>query len=88
MVKKSAAASTFQWALRNWLHVVRLPRSGAGSIELLLEDAVLLPEVVDRCVLLACDPSSHGGHEDLPWVEYGRHPLIVAGSAADRRLST
>ncbi len=31
-VKKSAAASTFQWALRNWLHVVRLPRSGAGSI--------------------------------------------------------
>ena len=29
-VKKSAAAITSQWALRNWLQVVRLPRSGAG----------------------------------------------------------
>ena len=34
--------------------------------ELLLEDSVLLPEILDDCVLLLADPASQGGDEDLP----------------------
>ena len=56
--------------------------------QLLLEDAALLSQVVDRSILLASDPAGHRGDEDLPWVEHGRHPLIVAGSWTDRQLST
>ena len=56
--------------------------------ELLLEDSILLPEVVDDRVLLARDPSGHGGYENLPWMEHCRHPLIVATSKTDRQLPT
>jgi len=32
----------------------------------LLEDSVLLAEIFDDRILLAADPSSQGGDEDLP----------------------
>ena len=62
-------------------------QSKPSATELLLEDTVLFSEVVDHRVLLARDPSGHGGHEDLPWMEHCRHPLIVASPAAVRQLS-
>ena len=55
--------------------------------ELLLENSVLFTEVIDRRVLLAGDPAGHRSDEDLPGVKYGRHPLIVVVSAANRELS-
>ncbi len=63
-------------------------QSEPSSAELLPEDAVLFPEIVDDRVLLARDPSRHRGHEDLPRLEYHRHRAIVVRSAADRQLST
>jgi hypothetical protein len=56
--------------------------------ELLLEDPVLLPEVVDDRVLLTRNPSGHGGYENLPWMEHGCHPPILVRSKPDRQLST
>ena len=97
-MKKSAAARTSQCELRNCFHVVRLARSGAGSIpfraqpeslvpELLLEDSVLLAEKVDDRILLTSDPPGHGSHENLPGLEHRRHLEIVANPTADRQLS-
>ncbi len=48
------------------------------ATELLLEDSVLLAEVLDDRILLAADPASHGGNEDLPGLKDGGHPSIVA----------
>ena len=42
-VKKSLAASTFQWALRKVDHVVRLLRSGDGSIPLRFKTLAIVP---------------------------------------------
>lgn len=56
--------------------------------ELLLEDAVFLSEILDDRILLASNPTGHRGYEDLPWLENGRHPLIVSIPTADRQLST
>jgi len=56
--------------------------------ELLLEDAVFLSEILDDRILLASNPTGHRGYEDLPWLENGRHPLIVAMPTADQQLST
>ncbi len=63
-------------------------QSESSATELLLENAVLFAKIVDGRVLLARDPSSHRGHEDLPWIEHGRHPLIVASPTAVRQLSS
>ncbi len=52
--------------------------SKSSGTELLLENAVLLPEILDDCVLLAANPASQGGNKDLPRLEHGRHPTIVA----------
>ena len=46
-----------------------------------------LPQVFDDRILLASNPSDHGGHEDLPGVEHRCHPTIVARSVLDRKLS-
>jgi hypothetical protein len=65
--------------------IVGEPESSAT--ELLLEDAILLSEILDDCVLMAADPAGKGGNEDLPGLEHRRHPKIVAKSKADRQLS-
>jgi len=63
-------------------------QSEPPSTELLLEDSVLFSEILDDRILLASNPTSHRGYEDLPGLENGRHPLIVATPTADRQLST
>ena len=66
---------------------LRVGQSKSSSTELLLEDAVLFAEIVDDRILLACDPTGHGGYEDLPRLDR-RHPVIVATPTADQQLST
>jgi hypothetical protein len=63
-------------------------QSAPSSTELLLEDSVLLSKIFDDRILLTGDPTGHGGYEDLPGVEYGCHPAIVAKQKTDRQLST
>jgi len=46
--------------------------------ELLSEDSVLLAEIFNDGILLAAQPSGERGHEDLPGLEDGGHPSIVA----------
>ena len=53
-------------------------QSEPSATELLFEDSVLLAEVLDDRILLAADPASHGGNEDLPGLKDGGHPSIVA----------
>ncbi len=55
--------------------------------ELLPEDSVLLPQILDDRILLAAHPSSQGGDEDLPGLEDGGHPSIVARKRSIRKLS-
>jgi hypothetical protein len=59
----------------------------SSATELLLEDSVLLAEVLDGRILLAADPASQGGNEDLPRLKYGGHPSIVARQWSIRQLS-
>ncbi len=54
---------------------------------MLLQDAVLLSEVFDDCVLMAADPAGERSHEDLPGLEDGGHRLIVARKRSVRKLS-
>ena len=63
-------------------------QSKSPTTELLFENAVLFLNVFDDRVLLASDPSGHGGYEDLPWMEDRCHLVIVARSRTDRQLST
>jgi len=65
--------------------IVSQPESSPS--ELLLQDAVLFPKILDDCVLLAARPASERGHEDLPGLEHRRHPEIVAKPRANRQLS-
>ncbi len=67
---------------------LRVGQSKSSSTELLLEDAVLFSKIVDDRILLAGDPTGHGGYEDLPGIEHRCHPSIVARSRTDRQLST
>jgi hypothetical protein len=53
----------------------------------LLEDSVLLAEVLDDRILLAADPASQDGNEDLPGLKDGGHPSIVARQWSIRQLS-
>ncbi len=55
--------------------------------ELLLKDSVLFSEIVDDRILLASNPTSHRGYEDLPGLEDGVHPSIVACGPSIRQLS-
>jgi hypothetical protein len=64
--------------------IVGQPESLAA--ELLPENSVLLSEIFDDGVLLATDPSGEGGHEDLPGLEDGGHPSIVARQRNIRQL--
>ena len=57
------------------------------ATELLLEDTVLFLEIFDDCILMAADPAGHGGNKDLPRLEDGGHPLIVARQRNIRQLS-
>ena len=54
--------------------------------ELLPEDSVLLSEVFDDRILLAADPASQGGNEDLPGLEDGGHRPIVLIPRRNRKL--
>jgi len=62
-------------------------QSESSAPELLLQDAVLFSEILDDCVLMAADPTGEGGHEDLPGLEGGGHPSIVARKRSIRKLS-
>ena len=62
-------------------------QSKSSATELLLQDSVLLAEIIDDRILLTADPAGQGGNEDLPRLENGRHPQIVAKPMADRQLS-
>ncbi len=57
------------------------------ATELLPEDSVLLPQILDDSVLLTAHPSGEGGHEDLPGLEDGGHPSIVARKRSIRKPS-
>ncbi len=57
------------------------------ATELLPEDSVLLPQILDDSVLLTAHPSGEGGHEDLPGLEDGGHRLILSTPRANRQLS-
>jgi hypothetical protein len=65
--------------------IIGQPESSAT--ELLLEDSVLFAEIFDDSVLLTAHPSGEGGHEDLPGLEDGGHPSIVARKRSIRKLS-
>ena len=57
------------------------------KLELLLENAVLLAEIVDHGVLLTADPAGQCGDEDLPRLQSDSHSLIVARQRGIRQLS-
>jgi hypothetical protein len=61
--------------------------SARRTPDLLLQDTVLFPKIIDDRVLLTRDPSGHRGHENLPWLNHRRHPVIVARPGTDRQLS-
>ena len=67
---------------------LRIGQSESLAPELLFQNAVLFSKIVDDRILLARDPTGHGGHEDLPGIEHRCHPAIVAASRTDRQLST
>jgi hypothetical protein len=67
---------------------LRVGQSESSATELLLEDSILLSEIFDDRILLAAHPAGQGGDEDLPRLEYRRHPPIVAEPNFDRQLST
>ena len=46
--------------------------------QLLFQGTILLAEVLDDRILLTGDPAGEGGDEDLPGLEDGSHPSIVA----------
>ena len=45
-------------------------------------------EELDDGILLAADPASHGGNEDLPGLKGGGHPLILPTCRDSEQLST
>ncbi len=53
-------------------------QSKSSGTELLFQDSVLLSEEFDDGILVAGDPSGQGGNENLPGLNDGGHPLIVA----------
>ena len=54
----------------------------------LLQDAVLLSEILDHPVLLAGNPAGEGRNEDLPRLEHGRHPRMLADRPDGGQLSS
>ena len=66
---------------------LRVRETEASATELLLEDAVLLLQIINDSLLVLVDPASHGGHEDLPGLKNGGHPMIVATIRDNRQLS-
>ena len=66
--------------------IIGQPESPAT--ELLLEDSVFLPQVIDDGVLLAGDPASQSGDENLPRLEDRCHRRIVASPVGNRKLFT
>ena len=82
---KGAAADSF--AAHGEPSALSVGQTESLATELLLEDSVLLSEIVDDRVLLAGDPASQGGDENLPGLENDGHPLIVACGPSIRQLS-
>jgi hypothetical protein len=60
------------------------PESPAA--ELLLEDSILLPQVLDGGFLLTGEPAGHGGDENLPRLEERAHSESVRDRPAKRQL--
>ncbi len=63
-------------------------QSKPSATELLLQNAIFLAEELDDGILLAADPASHGGNEDLPGLKGGGHPLILPTCHDSEQLST
>ena len=59
----------------------------SSATELLLEDAILLPQIRDGGFLLSRDPAGHRGNENLPGLKNGGHPAIVAWGPGIGQLS-
>jgi hypothetical protein len=59
----------------------------ASATELLFEDAILLPQILDGGFLLTSNPPGHGGDEDLPRLKDSGHPSIVASGPGIGQLS-
>ena len=53
-------------------------QSKPPTTNLFLKDSILFPQVLDDRILLAADPASQRGNEDLPGLQDGGHSLIVA----------
>jgi hypothetical protein len=66
--------------------IIGQPKSSRSK--LLFEDSVLLSEVFDDRILLAADPASQGGSEDLPGLEDCGHRPIVPTLRRNRQLFT
>jgi hypothetical protein len=62
-------------------------QSESSATELLLQNSVLLVEVLDDRILLAADPASQSGHQDLPGLKNNGHRGIVATPRNNRQLS-
>jgi serine/threonine protein kinase len=56
----------------------------SSTTELLFKDSVLLPEEFDNRILMVSDPAGQGGNENLPRLNDGGHPLIVACGRSTR----
>ncbi len=82
---KGTAADCFASHGQSASLIIGQPESSAT--ELLLENSVLLSEVFDDCILLAADPTGERSNEDLPGMEDGGHPQIVARQRSIRQLS-
>ena len=57
---------------------LRVGQSKSSATELLLENVILFAEIVDHRILVATNPAGQGGDEDLPRLDHGCHPSIVA----------
>jgi len=57
---------------------LNIGQSKPPTTDLFLKDSILLPQILDDRTLLAADPASQRGNEDLPGLQDGGHSLIVA----------
>ncbi len=59
----------------------------SSATELLLEDSILLPQVLNGGFVVACHPPGHSGDENLPRLEERAHSGIVGDRSANRQLT-
>jgi hypothetical protein len=58
-----------------------------SATELLLQNAVLVAEILDDCILLTGNLARHGGDQDLPRLEDRGHRPIMPTSRDNGQLS-